>query len=148
MVIFNLDSHGTQPALLDDAAGKWLTYSELSQRVCEGAENIRALGVKPLVFLFANNTIAAATLYLAALQANAAIVLFPAGLSEERVAQLLENYRPLAVFGVGVPAGYEAWDRPPLPGAVLRSGIHADLHPDLPSCCRPRAVLEAPSWCD
>ena len=37
MVIFNLDSHGTQPALLDDAAGKWLTYSELSQRVCEGA---------------------------------------------------------------------------------------------------------------
>jgi len=131
MVIFNLDSHGTQPALLDDAAGKWLTYSELSQRVCEGAENIRALGVKPLVFLFANNTIAAATLYLAALQANAAIVLFPAGLSEERVAQLLENYRPLAVFGVGVPAGYEAWDRPPLPGAVLRSGIHADLHRDL-----------------
>lgn len=131
MVIFNLDSHGAQPALLDDEAGKWLTYSELSHRVCEGAENVRALGAKPLVFLFADNSIAAATLYLAALQANAAIALFPAGLASERIGRLLENYRPLAVFGVGVPDGYEAWDRQPLPGAVLGSRLHPDLHPDL-----------------
>lgn len=131
MVIFNLDCHGEVPALLDDAAGKWLTYSELSQQVCEGAENIHALGGKPLVFLFANNSIAAATLYLATLQAGAAIALFPAGLANERIAQLLQNYHPLAVFGAGVPDGYEAWDRLPLPGAVLRSRFHADLHPDL-----------------
>jgi acyl-CoA synthetase (AMP-forming)/AMP-acid ligase II len=131
MVIFNLDSRGAQPALLDDAAGQWLTYSLLSQRVCEGAENIHALGEKPLVFLFAENNIAAATLYLAALQANAVIALFPAGLAGERIAHLLEIYRPLAVFGAGVPGGYEAWDKMPLPGAVLRSRFHADLHPDL-----------------
>jgi acyl-CoA synthetase (AMP-forming)/AMP-acid ligase II len=131
MVIFNLDRRGAQPALLDDAAGKWLTYSLLSQRVCEVAENIRALGEKPLVFLFAENNIAAATLYLAALQANAVIALFPAGLAGERIAHLLEIYRPLAVFGAGVPGGYEAWDKLPLPGAVLRSRFHADLHPDL-----------------
>jgi long-chain acyl-CoA synthetase len=131
MVIFNLDCHGSQPALLDDVTSHWLTYSELSQRVCEGAENIQALGGKPLVFLFTDNTIAVATLYLAALQANAAIALFPAGLADERVAQLLEDYRPLAVFGAGVPEGYDAWDGMSLPGAVLRSRFHADLHPDL-----------------
>jgi acyl-CoA synthetase (AMP-forming)/AMP-acid ligase II len=131
MVIFNLDCHGALPALLDDATGKWLTYSELSQRVCEGAENIQGLGGKPLVFLFAGNNIAAATLYLAALQAGAAIALFPAGLGDERVAHLLEKYRPLIVFGAGVPDGYEGWGGAPLPGAVLRSRFHADLHSDL-----------------
>jgi acyl-CoA synthetase (AMP-forming)/AMP-acid ligase II len=131
MMIFNLDRQGAQPALLDDAAGEWLTYDELSQRVSKGAENIQAFGGKPLVFLFADNTIAAATAYLAALQAKAAIALFPAGLADERVAKLLENYRPLAVLGNGVPEGYDAWDRLSLPGAVLRSRYHADLHPDL-----------------
>ncbi len=131
MVIFNLDRHGAQPALIDDAAGEWLTYSQLSQRVCEAAEIIQALGEKPLVFLFAENNIEAATLYLAALQANAAIALFPAGLAAERIAHLLAIYRPLAVFGAGVPDGYEAWDKLPRPGAVLRSRFHADLHPNL-----------------
>lgn len=131
MVIFNLHRHGSRPALLDDTASHWLTYNELSDRVCEGAESIQCLGGKPLVFLFADNSIAAATLYLAALQANAAIALFPTGLAEERVAQLLTNYRPLAVFGAGVPEDYEAWDRLSLPGAVLRSRFHAALNPDL-----------------
>ena len=131
MVIFSLDRGGARPALLDDASESWLSYSELSQRVCQGAEELKALGGKPLVFLFADNTIAAATVYLAALQAGAAIALFPAGLADERVAQLLENYRPLAVFGARVPDGYDAWDKLPAPGALLRSRFHAELHPDL-----------------
>ena len=130
-MIFNLDRHGAQPALLDDAAGRWLTYSELSRRVSQGAQSIQALGGRPLLFFFAENTIAAAIAYLAALQADAAVALFPAGLADERVARLLEIYRPLAVFGAGVPAGYDAWGKLPLPGAVLQSRFYADLHPDL-----------------
>lgn len=131
-MIFDIDRHGSRPALLDAGSDRWLSHAELAGAVSAGADAIRcAFGARPLILLLADSTVATVVTTLAALEAGAVIALFPANLSGEHVARLLDIYPADAVFGGGMPDGYAPFDRLPMAGAVRRRSAPIPLHPDL-----------------
>lgn len=131
-MIFGIDRHGSRPALLDTGSDRWLSHAELAGAVSVGADAIRrAFAWRPLVLLLADSTVATVITYLAALEAGAAIALFPANLSGDHIARLLAVYPADAVFGGGMPDGYAPFDALPMAGAMRRRPNPIPLHPDL-----------------
>lgn len=120
------------PALLDDHGDDWLSHAELAVRVRETAERMAALHPRPLVFQFAANTIAAATCYLASVEAGGAVALFGATLPPGRADELIARYRPHVVLGHRpADAAYAEAAGLPLPAWLRRAGDAPALHPDL-----------------
>lgn len=131
-MIFCIDRHGSRPALLDAGSDRWLSHAELAGAVSAGADALRcAFPTRPLILLLADSTVATAVTYLAALEAGAAIALFPANLSGAHIARLLDVYPADAVFGGGMPDGYAPFDGLPMAGAVRRQPDPMALHPEL-----------------
>ncbi len=120
-------ARGSDPALLDDDTGRWLSYRELARAVTEAAHH---LPHRPLVFLFSGLTIAGTIAYLGCLEAGAVIGLFGAGLPPGRADALIRLYRPHLVMGT-VPDGPYT-EVPNHPGWYRRLSDDAPvLHPDL-----------------
>lgn len=131
-MIFGIDLHGARPALFDGDSACWLSYAGLADAVFAGADVLRrGLGERPFVLLLADSTVGTVVTYLAALEAGVAVALFPANLSAEHIAKLLDIYRPCALFGGGVPDGYVPFDGLPIAGAARQRRESAILHPAL-----------------
>jgi len=118
---------GDAPALLDDAAGRWMDYRGLAHAVTKAAERLRR---RPLVFLFSGLSIPGAVAYLGCLEAGAPVGLFGDALPPGRAEALIALYRPTLVVGFTPAAGYA--ELPGQPGWYRRLADDAPaLHPDL-----------------
>ena len=127
-----LAERGDAPALIDDAAERWLDYRSLARAVGEAAERISAIGDRPLVFLFSGDGIGDCVAYLGCREAGAAIGLFGATLPPGRAEALIQRYRPALVIGHAPEAGYLEMPHPA--GALWHRRLSGDapaLHSDL-----------------
>ncbi len=128
-MIFGLEQwlDSDAPALIDDEGERWLSYGALIEAVTAGADAIRQLG-RPTVFLFGRNDIPSAVTYLACLEAGAPVASLRADLKPDRIAALIELYRPGLVCGVAPGAEYRLFTSLELP-AWRRSGGATEAHP-------------------
>ena len=86
----------SNPALFDDAAGRWVTFAELWERVDACAQSCR--GAKQLAFVRCRNDIPTVIAYLGALEAGHAVALLDARLDDALRVDLEEAYRPDLIF--------------------------------------------------
>jgi len=105
-------------ALIEAATGHAVTHGELEQAALARAGGVREqAGPQGLVFLFVRNDIESVVSYLACRFAGVAAALLEPSLSDERVVDLLDRYRPEVVLGRDVPA--------------FEGGPVAPVHPEL-----------------
>lgn len=122
---------GNDPALVDDRSAAWVSYGQLATAVEQTGERLDGLAHRPLVFLFAANTIPACISYLATLACGGAIALFTDTLPPGRADALIALYRPHVVIGHAPAEGYGEAPDLPLPAWKRITTDSPDLHPDL-----------------
>ena len=106
-MIFSIDSHGSRKALYDPHEARWLSYSELSDKVQERALGLRGFP-KTLVFNFCRNDLRSILTYLACLEAGHAVALLDDHLRPELKQHLIELYRPELISASAPPDGAES----------------------------------------
>ena len=141
LLIIDVKSDLTGPALFDPLLKRWWTYEELAETTEMLAGNL-VLPRKALVFSFCQNTPASVAWYLGAAQAEHAIVLLSATLAPDLRDRLIATYKPdfpltvqETIFGdspqlasdyaplAGVRKGNYGWRR--------KLELERKVHPDL-----------------
>jgi long-chain acyl-CoA synthetase len=110
-----LAGSGPSPALYDSTAQRWSTYADLGSAIDNRASVFQS-ATKPLILSFCRNDFASVVVYLAAIEAGAAIALLPENMAPEFQAHLIDVYQPEFLFNPAQPASYselggELWKR-------------------------------------
>jgi long-chain acyl-CoA synthetase len=118
-----LAGSGSSPALYDSSAQRWYTYADLARAVESRAGVFQAHGTpheKPLILSFCRNDFSSVVMYLAALEAGAAIALLAENMAPEFQAHLISVYQPEFLFNAAQTTGYselagQLWKRDAAP---------------------------------
>ena len=94
MEFWKLPHSGHAPAAIDARSGKQWSYGELRHDVARLVEGLPRLGRKSLGLLAAQNQYQSVVMYLAALNAGAALILLDAALNPELRQSLIAAYQP------------------------------------------------------
>ncbi|MBC7906140.1 MAG: AMP-binding protein [Rhodospirillaceae bacterium] len=130
-MFLGLAHSGNAPALIDDCSAAWVSYRQLADAVMQTGERLESLADRPLVFLFAANSIEACVCYLSALACGGAIALFTDTLPPGRADALIALYRPHVVIGHAPAEGYGETPGLPIPAWRRTDPDSPKLHPDL-----------------
>ncbi len=122
-----LAGSGASPALYDSSAQRWWSYADLASAVENRARAFES-AAKPLILSFCRNDFASVAVYLAALEAGAAIALLPENMAPEFQAHLINVYQPEFLFNPADPRNYSE-----LGGQMWKHDSGADSPPIHPS---------------
>jgi acyl-CoA synthetase (AMP-forming)/AMP-acid ligase II len=112
---------GNKTAIYESAEHRWVSYSEMVERV-SALEEILKEDRKLLVMLLCDNSLASLTAYLAALRAGHAVVLVNAATDVSLEQRLLDIYAPEVILATAAmtdpPVGYRLATSP-VPGLTV-----------------------------
>jgi long-chain acyl-CoA synthetase len=131
---WHLNQPAAAPALTEGSTGKVISYAELRGMVAQLVDALPSRGHRLLGMMLATNEAACIAAYIAALQADAALILVDAATPRDLMQGIIDNYRPdficgkcasLTVPGYEQPAGSPyALRTDPVPGDAIP---HTDL---------------------
>lgn len=134
MTFWSLNQPNDVPAAIDARTGTVWTYAMLRADVARIQATLPNLGRKSLGLLLAQNRYECLAVYLAALNADSALMLLDASLHPDLLNEFLVTYQPDWIFTLQPNpelAGYEP-SASDLPGLFVAGQMQElDLHPDL-----------------